>query len=341
MPISLSRMQYNPIIQMAKTTSIIRRSIYAFLQNYQYFTTTAAFLAFPYAASILLSQAVVPSSSSLLPAIYHRIETLFHAAGIPPSSLFFNILNLKISQTISSSILTLPFTLTFFLIAKASIIQAFNNPKSTLPPSSFSIFSIFNPLFVTHMLNSFLILSTNATAFSILFFAFNFLEGFGFSSPNFLLIISAAGAVFYSVALANTLIICNLALVLSGMEKSGGYLAILKSCVLIRGRTSQALSLAVPVNLALAAIEALFQYRVVTAYHVAGSTSYSMALEGMLITYLYSIFVVLDTVVSCLFFKSCKSGSCIDQEDENSYSIEIEDEDPGNYASLKNSEQLP
>ncbi|KAA3475786.1 transmembrane protein [Gossypium australe] len=54
------------------------------------------------------------------------------------------------------------------------------------------------------------------------------------------------------------------------MEEHSGFLAILKACVLLRGRTLTGLTLAVVVNLALAAIEALFHYRVVRAYHDAG-----------------------------------------------------------------------
>ncbi|KAM7269701.1 hypothetical protein ACFE04_025198 [Oxalis oulophora] len=304
---------------MAQTTKIIRKSIYTFLQNYHHFTSTGALLAFPSSAAILLSQSYPP----LLPTIYLRLNSLFQASGFPPSSLFFYFLNLKLSQTISSSILTFPFAITFLLLAKSCIIRTLKNPKpSSLP----SIFTIFSHLYSTYLTNSLLILSANATSFAIIFFAFTFLEGLGFSSPDFFLL-SVSVAVVYSVLLSNVLVICNLALVLSGMENSGGYLSILKAFFLIRGRTLTALALAVPVNLSLAAIEALFQFRVVRAYNYAGKASYSMALEGMFIAYLYSIFLVLETVVSCIFFKSCcKQISCFDQEIRYAYKIEIAEE---------------
>ncbi|XWS51171.1 hypothetical protein CRYUN_Cryun12cG0154300 [Craigia yunnanensis] len=337
---SFSAMEDSARIQMEMASKIIRRSIYTFLQNYQYLTATAALLIFPHSASILLSQIFVPSSP-LLPTIHNRLRILFQAAGFPPSSEFFTVLSFKISQTISSSIFALPLTLSFLLIAKSSIIQLLNHHKPNLLPSFSSVISLYKPLLATHTCNFLLLLSANATAFSLLFFAFNFLEGFGFSSPNWLLFLSAAGAVLYSIILANALIICNLALVSSGMERSGGYLAILKACILIRGRTSTALTLAVPVNLVLAAIEAMFHYRVVRAYRTGDMTSFSMVLEGILIAYLYSTFVVLDTVVSCIFFKSCKTGSLIDQEGRYSYRIEIAEEDGNAYMKLKNIEELP
>ncbi|KAM7268776.1 hypothetical protein ACFE04_010942 [Oxalis oulophora] len=303
---------------MAESSKIIRKSIYTFLQNYHYFTTTAALLAFPFSASILLSHVYAP----ILPTIFIRIRTLFQAAGFPPSYGLFNILSLKISQTISTSFLTLPFTLSFFLLAKSCIIRFLNYPKHTSVPS---VFFILRPLFATFISNSFLIISANATAFSILFFAFTFLEGSGFSSRNFFFLpLSAAGAILYSIVLANVLILCNLALVLSGIENSGGYLSILKAFVLIRGRASTALTLAVPVSLSLAAIEALFQFRIVRAYNVSEKINYSMAVEGIFIAYLYSIFVVIDTVVSCIFYKSCcRKVSCGNHELRYAYRIEI------------------
>lgn len=336
-------MEETPKFPMAKTCRIVRKSIYTFLQKYHYFTSTAALFAFPFSASILLSQAYVPSSSSsLLPTIYYRLRILFDAAGFPPSSEFFTILDVKLSQTIFSSILTLPFTLTFLLITKASIIHALNQNKPTSPPSFSSIINLYCPLLLTYICNSFLILAANATVFSLLFFAFNCLEGFGFTSPNSVLFLSAAGAVLYSIVLANAFIVCSLALVLSGMERCGGYMAILKACVLIRGRASTALSLALPINMALAAIEALFQYRVVKAYHFDEKLGPSMASEGILIAYLYSILIVLDTVVTFMFCRSCKkTGSSIEQEGRHSYRIQFAEEDKNCYVSIKTMEEFP
>lgn len=293
---------------MDRAGKIMRRSVYTFLQQYQFFTSTAALLVLPFSVSILLSQAFLPFSSRLLPIVHERLESLFQVAGFPPSSQFFNILNLKLSQTISSSIFTLPFSISFLLIGKACIIQALNDNKPGFPSPSLSLISLYCPLLMTYIWNSFLILSANATAFSVLFIAFNCLEGLGYASPNFLLLLSAAAAILYSIILANSLIICNLALISSGMEKCGGHIAILKACVMIQGRTSAALSLALPINLALAAVEALFQYRVVRGYHFSGKprSSSLASLEGLLIAYIYSLLVVLDTIASCIFYKSCK-----------------------------------
>ncbi|XP_059638738.1 uncharacterized protein LOC132281012 [Cornus florida] len=329
-------MEEYPSIPMERTGKIIRRAIYIFLQNYQYFTTTAALLAFPFSASILLSQALIPSSS-LLSLLHSLLSSLFHAAGFPPSSQLFTILTVKLSQTTASSILALPFTLSSLIVAKASVIQALNHHKPSPPPSFSSFLSLYKPIIITQICNSILILAANAACFSLTVFAFNCLECLGFSSPNSILFVSATGAILYSVIIANAIIVCNLALVSSGMERCGGRVAILKACALIRGRTGTTLSLSVSVNMAMAAVEALFQYRVVGAYRHAKNPTSSMALEGIFIAYLNSIVIVLDTIVSCVFLRSCKTTCQIDEESKYYYQIEIQKQEANNLVKFKTS----
>ncbi|GJU53271.1 hypothetical protein Tco_1226985 [Tanacetum coccineum] len=127
------------------------------------------------------------------------------------------------------------------------------------------------------------------------------------------------GGIVYSIVIANTFIICNIALILSGMESSGGVISILKACVMLRGRASIALGLSLPVNMALAGIEALFHFRVIKDYYNSGMDrpTSTMVLEGLFIGYLYSILITLDTIIGCMFFKSCKivyDQNIVDQE---------------------------
>ncbi|CAH1422450.1 unnamed protein product [Lactuca virosa] len=304
---------------MEPTIKIVRKSIHTFLHHYNYFTT-AAILALPFSVSILISSTLLPHSL----AVHSRLRSLFNDAGFPPQSEFFSILNLKLSQTITSSILVLPFTLSFLLIAKASVIQSFNTHRK--PPPSFA--GIFSSILLTQIWNTLVMVSANATCFWVLFIAFNCLENLRIPSLFF----TVAGGIVYSIIIANALIVCNLALILSGMELSGGFISILKACVMIRGRTSIALSLALPINMALAGIEALFQFRVVKAYSDSGMNrpSSSMVLEGLFIGYLYSILIIIDAISGCVFFRSCKIAydeNIIDQE-----AGRIEEDERGDFA---------
>ncbi|KAH6781626.1 hypothetical protein C2S52_001617 [Perilla frutescens var. hirtella] len=306
-------------LPMAKASRIIRQSIFSFLKNYQYLSSTPVLLLLPFAVSSLLSPSLI-SSSSLLPLVRGRLRSLFLSAGFPPSSQLLNFINLKLSQTILTFHFISPFSYSSLLLAKAAIIRALHHNN----PSEVHWIQLFNPLLITQLCNSLVTLAANATCFFFLAICFNCLDVLGLSSPSSLLLLSTIGAILYSIILANAYIICNLALVSSAIEKHGGFIAILKACVLIQGRTATALSLAIPINLALAAIEALFQYRVVGAYNQERAPSYSaILLEGMLIAYLYVVILNLDTVVGCVFWRSCKTDHRIDHDQTYSHRIEI------------------
>ena len=75
----------------------MRKSIFTFLHNYHHLSSTAVLMAMPFSASILLSQALLPSftssslsSSSLLFTIYSRIQPLFAAARTCSETLYRN-----------------------------------------------------------------------------------------------------------------------------------------------------------------------------------------------------------------------------------------------------------
>ncbi|XP_010443954.1 PREDICTED: uncharacterized protein LOC104726721 [Camelina sativa] len=302
---------------MEDPSKLMRRSIHTFLKNYHRVTTAAA-VALPFSAGLLLSQPFFSSSSSILHA---RLNTLFRGAGFSSSLDFFNILSLKLSQTFSSSLFTLPFSLTFFLFSKAYVIKLLSNNHSADDSSVY-----YFRLLKTYICSFFFLISANASAFALFFLAFNTLEAFGFSSRNFYTFLSVSSAIIYSIIIANAFVISNLALVSSPSSSSGGYTNILKACLLIRKRTSPALALALPTNLGLAGIEALFQYRVVKSYYNGDRDITSIALEGTFIAYLYALFLVLDTIVNFFFYQSCvknEEDQKIGREDEYSIKIQI------------------
>ncbi|KAG6404002.1 hypothetical protein SASPL_136236 [Salvia splendens] len=283
----------------------MRKSIFTFLQNFHHLSTAPALLLLPFATSTLLSPPLV-ASSRLFPLLHGRLHSLFLAAGIPPQSELFAILNLKLAQTILSFSFSLPFSLSFLLLAKAAVVKLLHH-NINKPHSFLSLISTFNRLVSTQICNSLLILATNATCFCLLAAAFNFSDVLNLSSPRFRLLLSATGAICYSIALANAYIVSGLALIISAADDSGGgFSSILEACVVIRGRTSAALSLAVPMNMALAAVEALFQYRVFSAYSRETKVTPAMVTEAALVVYIYAVVLIIDTIVGYVFLKSCR-----------------------------------
>lgn len=262
---------------MEKATKITRKSIFIFLKYFHYFTTTPVLLLLPFSASILISKAL-PTSSKI---------GLFLINGFSRSLIF-------------NSILITPLALSSFLIAKASIIQALNHHHQhhhdqSLPPFS-SCLSLYKPLLQTHLCNMVLSISTHIFANFLIITASGFSHG---------LIQFVARTVLYAFV-SNNVVFCNLALVVAGMENCTGYGAIYKAWLLRRGANLMALLLlAIPTQLGLASIEALFWYRLVRAYsQLAGRPSFGMALEGLLIACLYSTVIVLDTIACWCFSKA-------------------------------------
>ncbi|PKU65912.1 uncharacterized protein LOC110112144 [Dendrobium catenatum] len=300
---------------MEKASNIIRSSMHSFFTSYDTFASIATVLILPLSASTLLFSALnpPPSSSIFLQLIsFQKPQVL-------------DIFYLKFLHTILPFLLTLPFTLTFLSLAKASIILAARklNPYNqySLPISSF--LHLYRPLALAQLFNSFLILSTNAIFFLVMFLLFNLVESLGLDSRILIVMISAVGIIFYSMIIANVFVICNLASIVAAMENCRAYEAVIKACLLIRGRTVVALSLAVPTNLAMAAIESVFQVRVMRPYYQNSQFDLSLMCEGLTITYMYSILIVLDIIITCCFYKFCKSELFRSCESLFDYDVEL------------------
>lgn len=311
---------------MERAGKIIRRSIYTLLKDFDYFTTTPAILLLPFSACFLLSQSLYQSSP--------QTRSFFHAARI-------SFLNLNLCQLIFSYVFSLPLALTCLVIAKASIIQSLYHHQHTLSLFGSSFRSLYKSLVLTYLCNIFLIITMNMATFLVIWLASGLFKGLlGLSSNNRIFMLAAA-AVLYMI-FTNTMIICNLALVVAGMDDCTGCKAIRKACLLKRATNSMALLLALPINLGLASIEALFQYRIVRAYdHLLGRPSVYMVLEGLLIAYLFSLLIVLDTIACCLFIKSCASNFGREQVEICYIQIELVREDSRISASSLGLDELP
>ncbi|OAY80301.1 hypothetical protein ACMD2_26509 [Ananas comosus] len=284
---------------MGKAMKIIRRSIHVFFKNYHPAASAAAILALPYSLAALLSHSSAISPSSA--AVSRRLHAVFEASGFPASSRFFSLLNLRLSQAVLAFASTLPFSLTFLLLAKAHAIQAVsNNPLYRRRPP-LSPLSLYSSLLSTYVFAAFVTLAANAAIFSLLFLAFSTVEILTLSPANFTLAFSILGIILYSVLLTNTIIACNMAIVIACMEeRCSGCVAFLRALVLIKGRAATAIAVALPATLGRVAIEALFRLRVARSGFGA-----STLCEGLLIGYMYSTLIVVDTVITCMLYRSC------------------------------------
>lgn len=100
------------------------------------------------------------------------------------------------------------------------------------------------------------------------------------------------------------------------------YAPFLKGCILIQGKEATAITVALPASLGMAAVEALFQYRVARPHIRFGSFSVSAASESFLIAYMYSLLIILDTIVSCVLYRSIKEDGSFEVEFERKSDLE-------------------
>lgn len=302
-----------------RATRVMRAAVSAFFAGYHCFTSVAALLALPFSAAVLASEAMMAPSSGILRGVAARLRAVFAAAGFPPSP-FFALLEAKLSQTVFTFAATLPFALTFLLLAKACVAAMLRDdddgaspPRrrrhlriAALPPCG-AVARAYPAVVATHLLNAFLMLSANAAVFSLLLLAFGAADLLGLTSHFWTLALSAAGAIVYSLAVGVATVVCNLAVVVAATEPGcAGHAAVLRACVAIRGRVSTALALTLPTNLGMAAAEALFGLRVVAQRRRDGRLKPGVAGEAFSIAYIHAICVVLEIIVSCMFYRSCK-----------------------------------
>uniref|UniRef100_I1R8W7 Uncharacterized protein n=2 Tax=Oryza glaberrima TaxID=4538 RepID=I1R8W7_ORYGL len=315
---------------MGSATRIVRMALHAFFSHYHPAASAAALLALPFSAAALVSrspallQLAAPPRAILLlqPALSRRLRRVFVAAGFPPASQLLFLLNHRLSQSIVSFLATLPLAMSFLLLAKAYAVHAVVAARGRgarrcvggAAPSMASLVRASYPAMARTQLASFgALLSAHAAVFAALLAAFNAAEALRLGSDGrAVLALSAAGVIVYSVALANAAAVCNLATVVAAAEGGrGGARAVLRAILLVRGDAATAVAVALPATLATAAVEGLFQLRIARPYAVTGELTSSMVCEGFLIAYIYSIICVLDTVITCMVYQTCKmSHSC-------------------------------
>ncbi|KAG8659561.1 uncharacterized protein LOC122721919 [Manihot esculenta] len=302
---------------MERTGKIIRRSIYTLLKDFDYYTTNPIILLLPFSASVLLFQSCSQTKSIFLVA---RIS----------------LLDLNLCQVILSYVFNLPFALTSLMMAKASIILYLDHHNH----HKRSVSSLYKPLVLTYLCNTVQTIIISTATFLLLVFASNFVENLlGLSSRNPLFVL--ASRVVFCMVLSDSMIIGNLAVAVAGVAECTGYKAIYRACLIKKATHSMALLLAFSINLGLAAIASLFQYRVARAYHLSGRPNVSMVVEGWLICNMFSLLIALDTIASCLIIKSYESDHFGREQEGVRSPIEIFKEDSRSFASSQRLKALP
>lgn len=322
---------------MGSAGKVVRTALHAFFRHYHPASSAASLLALPFSAAALLSRShpalLVPSH-----ALSRRLRRVLVAAGFPPASQLLFLLSHRLSQRACAFLAALPLSLSFLLLAKACAVHCCCPPppqheqqrqrrrRREHPPAAAvgeMVRSSYPAMALTQVVNCLALLLANAAVFAALLAAFNAAEalhllggapsGSGSGSGRAVLALSAAGVIVYSVALANASAVCNLATVVAAAEGRGGVHAMLKALLMLlrAGDAATAVAASLPASLAAAAVEALFQLRVMRPYTLNGRVTAGMLCEGLLVAYIHAMICVLDTVITSMVYQSCKaSHSC-------------------------------
>lgn len=284
---------------------ILRETVRILRYNLLSFMAIAAFLICPVCA-VLLSNSLV--DQSLLKRLSVRLMLLARSGGLPLRP-FIKQSCQKFSETAISSAMCFPLYVTLLLLSKAAVVYSVDCTYSRKKVDSSKFYVIALKIWrrvVSTYLWVCMVIVACLTLFLILLVAVSStFSVLGFSDDSVVYMAVFEGLIF-SVAFANAVIICNVAVVISVLEDVSGPQALLRSSTLIKGQTQVGLLIFLGSTIGMAFIEGLFEHRVKTLSYGDGS---SRIWEGPLLVVMYAFAVLIDFMMSAVFYFSCKSYS--------------------------------
>lgn len=282
---------------------ILRETVRILRYNLTGFMAILAVLICPVSA-VLLSNVLV--NQSLVRRLTLRLLLVAKSCGLPLKP-FIKHSSQKLSEMVISVTLCFPLFITLSLLSKAAVVYSVDCTYSRKKFDSSKFYVIVSNIWkrvVMTYLWVCLIISSFLTLFIVLLVVVSsvFLV-MGFPSDLILYPAMVVGFLF-SIIIANAIIICNIAIVISVLEDVSGPQALLRSSSLIKGQTQVGLLIFLGSTIGMAFIEGLFEHRVKTLSYGDGS---SRIWEGPLLVLMYSFVVLIDSMMSAVFYFSCKS----------------------------------
>ncbi|GJT49056.1 hypothetical protein Tco_0975213 [Tanacetum coccineum] len=113
---------------------------------------------------------------------------------------------------------------------------------------------------------------------------------------------------FFAVIVAHNIIICDLSIVISVLEDVSGPLALLRSSILVKGQTRLGLMMFLGSTIGIGMVKGLFEHRMKSLSYSADESSLRIW-ERPVLVLVYSFVVLIDFMMSTVFYFSCKSYS--------------------------------
>lgn len=291
---------------------ILRETVWILRFNSSGFMLIAAFLICPVSA-LLLSNVLV--DQSIVKRLSIRLLLVARSSGLPLRP-FVKQSCQKFAEMAVSAAACFPFFLTISLLSKAAVVYSVDcsYSRKRFDSSKFYVIlvKIWKRVISTYLWVCMLIVGCLTLFLVTLIAVCNSLLIIGFPG-DFIVYAAIMLGLIFSVVFAKAVIICNIAIVICVLEEVSGPQALLRSGVLIKGQTHVGLLIFLGSTIGMAFVEGLFEHRVKTLSYGDGS---SRVWEGPLLVLMYSFMVLIDSMMSAVFYFSCRSSNreALDEE---------------------------
>lgn len=283
---------------------ILRETVRILRYNAGAFIAIAAFLICPVSA-VLLSNILV--NQSIVKALTIKLLLVAKSCGLPLEPFVTKSCQ-KFSEMAVSTVIGFPLYITSSLLSKAAVVYSVDCTYSRKHVDSSKFFvivrKIWKRIVVTYLWTCVVIVSCLVSFFVLLVAVSSAFSVMGFP-PDLILYPAMVVGLIFSIILANSIIICNIAIVISVLEDASGTKALMRASSLIKGQTQVGLLIFLGSTIGMAFVEGLFEHRVKTLSYGDGS---SRIWEGPLLVIMYSFVVLIDYMMSAVFYFSCKSS---------------------------------
>lgn len=215
----------------------------------------------------------------------------------------------RLSEMVASTLLCFPLSATVLLLAKVAIVYSvactYAGKNVVVPKFFVFVAKIWRRVVSTYLWACMATIGCLSLFFVILVSVCNIFTVLGFL-PEMVVYPALVVVFIFAVFFAHTIIICNLATVISVLEDVSGPQALLRSVFLIRGQTHVGLLIFLGSTIGTTFVEGLFEHRVKTLSYGDGS---SRIWEGPLLVIMYSFLVLIDSMMSAVFYFTCRSSS--------------------------------
>ncbi|CAN6881631.1 unnamed protein product [Brassica oleracea] len=281
---------------------ILRESVRILRYNLGAFMLTAAVLICPVSA-VLLPNFLV--DHSLVNKLTVKLLLVAKSSGLPLQPFVKHSCQ-KFAETAVSSAMCFPLFVTVSLLSKAAVVYSvdatYSREKVEINKFLAALKKLWKRVVYTYLWVCILIVGC-FTFFCVLLVSIcSSFSVLGFS-PDFNVYGAILVGLAFSIVFANAIIVCNTAVVISVLEDVSGAGALVRASDLIKGQVQVGLLIFLGSTLGLAFVEGLFDHRVKKVSYGDGS---SRLWEGPLLVVMYSFVTLIDSMMSAVFYFSCR-----------------------------------